>query len=56
MKAIEHFIPMMLSITSYNVVLTFELVDEILKCDHSNKSYQAELSNVLFVCLFVCFP
>ena len=23
----------------YNVVLTFEYVDEILKCDHSNESY-----------------
>ena len=23
----------------YKVVLTFESVDEILKCDHSNKSY-----------------
>jgi len=25
----------------YKVVLTFESVDEILKCDHSNVSYQA---------------
>ena len=23
----------------YKVVLTFESVDEILKCDHSNESY-----------------
>ena len=29
---------------SSKVVLTFESVDEILKCDHSNKSYQAVLS------------
>ena len=28
----------------YRVVLTFESVDEILKCDHSNKSYWAVLS------------
>ena len=28
----------------YNVVLTFESVDEILKCDHSNESYWAVLS------------
>ena len=27
----------------HNVVLTFESVDEILKCDHSNKSYRAVL-------------
>jgi len=26
------------------VVLTFESVDEILKCDHSNESYWAVLS------------
>ena len=28
----------------YKVVLTFEFVDEILKCDHSNESYWAVLS------------
>ena len=28
----------------YKVVLTFESVDEILKCNHSNESYQAVLS------------
>ena len=31
-------------IESRNVVLTFERVDEILKCDHSNESYWAILS------------
>ena len=25
----------------YKVILTFESVDEILKCDHSNKSHRA---------------
>ena len=29
----------MLFITLYKVILTFETVDEILKCDHSNESY-----------------
>ena len=29
----------MLFIMLYKVVLTFEFVDEILKCDHSNESY-----------------
>jgi len=29
---------------SSKVVLTFEPVDEILKCEHSNESYQAVLS------------
>ena len=28
----------------YKVVLTFESVDEILKCDHSNESYWAAVS------------
>jgi len=28
----------------YKVVLIFESVDEILKCDHSNESYWAVLS------------
>ena len=33
MKAIEQYFPL------YKVVLTFESVDETLKCDHSNDSY-----------------
>ena len=31
--------PVVLFITLYKVVLTFESVDEILCCDHSNESY-----------------
>ena len=38
MKAIEQFFPVVLFIMLYKVVLTFESVDEILKCDHSNES------------------
>ena len=35
----------------YKVVLTFEFVNEILKCDHSNESYWAELScGTVFLC------
>ena len=30
---------MVLFIMLYKVVLTFESVEEILKCDHSNESY-----------------
>ena len=33
----------------YKVVLTFECVDEILKCDHSNESYRAILSRGAFM-------
>ena len=38
MKATEQYFPMVLFIMLYNVILTFEFVDEILKCDHSNES------------------
>ena len=37
--ATEQNFPAVLSIMLYKVVLTFESVDEILKCDHSNESY-----------------
>ena len=39
MKATEQYFPVVLFITLYKVVLTFESVDEILQCDHSNESY-----------------
>ena len=41
MKATEQYFPVVLFIMLYKVVLTFESVDEILKCDHSNESYLA---------------
>ena len=44
MKAIERYFPVVLFIMLYKVVVTFESVDEILKCDHSNESYWAVLS------------
>ena len=39
MKATEQYFPVVLFDTLYKVVPTFESVDEILKCDHSNESY-----------------
>ena len=39
MKAPEQYFPVTLFIMLYKVVLTFESVDEILKCDHSYESY-----------------
>ena len=39
MKAIEQYFPVVLFIILYKVILTFESVGEILKCDHSNESY-----------------
>ena len=44
LKAIEQYFPVVLFIILYKVVLTFESVDEILKCDHSNESYRAVFS------------
>ena len=38
MKATEQYYPVVMFIMLYKVVLTFESVDEILKCDHSNES------------------
>ena len=48
MKATEQYFPLVPLIILYNVVLTFESVDEILKCDHSNESY---FSTFLWCCL-----
>ena len=39
MKTTVQFFPVVLFIKLFKVVLTFESVDEILKCDHSNESY-----------------
>ena len=38
MNVTEQYFPVVLFIMLYKVVLTFESVDEILKCDHSNDS------------------
>ena len=39
MKATEQYFPVVLFIMLFKVVLTFESVGEILKCDHSNVNY-----------------
>ena len=39
MKAAEQYFPVLLFVMLYKVILTFESVGEILKCDHSNESY-----------------
>ena len=38
MKATEQYFPVVLFIMLHKVVLTFESVDEILWCDHSNET------------------
>ena len=44
MIATEQYFPVVLFIMIYKVVLTFDSVDETLKCDHSKESYLAVLS------------
>ena len=51
-KATEQYFPVVLFIMLYKVVLTFESVDEILWCDHSNETSSAVLSHgtIYLVC------
>ena len=39
MKATEQYFPVVLFIMLHKVILTFDSVEKILKCDHSNESY-----------------
>ena len=39
-KATEQYFPVVLFIMLYKVILTFESVDEILKCGHSNDAVE----------------
>ena len=41
MKTTEQYFSVVLFTMLYKMVLTFESVDEILKCEHSNESYGA---------------
>ena len=44
MKATEQYFPLVLFIMLYKVAVTFESVDEMLSCDHSNETSPALLS------------
>ena len=39
MKATEQYFPVALFIMLYKVVITFESVNEIVKCDHLNENF-----------------
>ena len=52
MKATEQNILVVLFMILYKVVLTFESVDEIPKCDHSNKATEQHFPVVLFIMLY----
>ena len=49
MKATEQFFTVVLFIMLYNVLLTFESVDEILEYDHSNESYQQHFQEFRYI-------
>ena len=53
-KATEQYFPVVLFITGmlYKVVLTFESVDESLKCDHSMKATEQYYTVVLVIMLY----
>ena len=53
MKATEQYFPVVLFIMLYKVVLTFESVDEILKCDpFQMKATEQYFPVVLFIMLY----
>ena len=45
MKATKQYFPVVMFIMLYKVDLTFQSVDEILNCDHSDESYWAVFSS-----------
>ena len=57
MKATEQYFPVVLFVVLHKVVLPFESVDGIVKCDHSNESYRAVLScGAVFLLYKVVLP
>ena len=56
MKATEQYFPMELSIMLYKVVVTFESLDKVSKCDHSNESHKEVFCRgAVFFCFCFCF-
>ena len=53
MKATEQYFPVVLLIILHKVLLTFESVDEIKKCDHSNDRLTEQYFPVVLFCF--CF-
>jgi len=51
-KAAGQYFPVVLFIMLYKVVLTFESVDETLKCGHLNKATEQYFPVVLFIMLY----
>ena len=55
MKATKQYFPVVLFIMLYKVILTFESVDQILKCDHSNERYRSALCGIVWFWFSVFF-
>ena len=53
MKSIVQYSTMLLVITLYKVVQTFESMDEIFKCDHSNEEQHFRIIVVLFIIIII---
>ena len=53
-KAIVQYFPVVPFITPYKEVLTFDSVDEILKCHHSNRLLRS-LSSTFLWCGLLCY-
>ena len=52
MKATEKYFPVVVCIMLYKMVLTFESVDEILKCDHSYESSEQYFPVIFLIMLY----
>ena len=52
LKATEQYFPVVLFIILFKVVLTFESVDKILKCDHLNEAVEQNYLVILFIMLY----
>ena len=49
-KATEQYFPVVLFIMLYKVVLTFQSMDKILRCNHSNQTSLSVLSHGTSFC------
>ena len=49
MKATEQYFPVVPFFMLYTVVITFESVDELLKCDHLDKKLLSSIFRVLLL-------
>ena len=56
MRAMEQYFPVVLFIMLYKMVLTFESVEEILKCDVQLKAIGQYIPVVMFIMLYKVVP